>query len=285
MERDLIGRILAIALDKKVDIAHVLSYPLTPIPLCCSHIDGEMNKTPKSALFKCLEKRQVPFNPKSIDVLIFNGFFLLHLFVDLPDTFGKIAFHVMSKICRTMAKRVDLVFDTFVTPSIKDMERDRRSQSDREVEFRISGPNQKRPSDFLKALRNDSFKSELVKFFVDYFDDDSFSHIIGDKTVRVTIAATCYMFTASGDRILKEVDETLSSTHEEADTKMILHASTITGPANVVIRTSDTDVLAIVLGNIDKMKNGVKLFLEVGFSGKNIQCYVDVTSHVLCHSV
>lgn len=34
MERDLFGRILSISMEKKEDIAHVLEYPLTPIPLC-----------------------------------------------------------------------------------------------------------------------------------------------------------------------------------------------------------------------------------------------------------
>jgi hypothetical protein len=50
---------------------------------------------------------------------------------------------------------------------------------------------------------------------------------------------------------------------------MILYLSTIIGPGNVVIRTSDTDVLAISLGNIDKVENGVNFFLEVGLASKN----------------
>jgi hypothetical protein len=40
MESDMMGRILAIALDKKVDMALVLSYPLTHIPLYFGHIDS-----------------------------------------------------------------------------------------------------------------------------------------------------------------------------------------------------------------------------------------------------
>jgi hypothetical protein len=59
---------------------------------------------------------------------------------------------------------------------------------------------------------------------------------------------------------------------------MILHLSTIIGPGNVAIRTSDTDVLAISLGNIDKVKNGVNVFLEVGLASKNTSRFVDVTS-------
>ena len=42
MERDLMGRFLCIALENKVDMAEILSYPLTPVPLCFSHLDGSM---------------------------------------------------------------------------------------------------------------------------------------------------------------------------------------------------------------------------------------------------
>ncbi len=36
--------------------------------------------------------------------------------------------------------------------------------------------------------------------------------------------------------------------HEEADTRMMAHLATISGPGVVSIRTSDSDVLAIALG-------------------------------------
>lgn len=48
MERHLMGRLLAIAVDQKIDMNTVLSYPLTPILLCFSHIAGQMNSTPKA---------------------------------------------------------------------------------------------------------------------------------------------------------------------------------------------------------------------------------------------
>lgn len=86
-----------------------------------------------------------------------------------------------------------------------------------------------------------------------------------------------FVFTAGARRVLREIEERLSSKQEEADTKMILHLSSIMDPANVAIRASDTDVLAIALGNIDNIKNGVHVFLEVGLSSKNILLFVDAT--------
>lgn len=46
----------------------------------------------------------------------------------------------------------------------------------------------------------------------------------------------------------------------------------------MVIRTSDTDVLVVALGNIDKIKSGVKVFLELGLASKNTLRFVEVIS-------
>jgi hypothetical protein len=74
--------------------------------------------------------------------------------VDPLLTFVKIALKIF----------FDLIFDQIISLSIKDMERDRRGDCNRDDTFVISGPNKKRPSDLLKALRNDSFKKNLSNF-------------------------------------------------------------------------------------------------------------------------
>jgi len=59
------------------------------------------------------------------------------------------------------------------------------------------------------------------------------------------------------------------SKHEEADTRMVFHLATVQLPANMVIRTSDTDVMVILLGNISKLHINIKVWLEVGLVTKN----------------
>ena len=42
IQRDLFGRMLGISINHKIDIARILSYPITPVPLC--HFDGAICK-------------------------------------------------------------------------------------------------------------------------------------------------------------------------------------------------------------------------------------------------
>ena len=55
------------------------------------------------------------------------------------------------------------------------------------------------------------------------------------------------MLVREGSVVKTELDE-MFSTHEEADSRMLFHLSSVQSPANVVIRTIDTDVLIIALG-------------------------------------
>lgn len=181
VERNMLGRILVLALDNKIDLLNVLSYPLIPVPLSLSHIDGSLNKTDKSKLFKLLEKRD-PNNPvpQHFDCTLFDGFYFLHILGNTPNTFGQLAIYILKKACKTSSNRIDIIFDKFVTPSIKDIERDRRAGcTERSNVFNITGEDQKLPKDFIKALRNDSFKSELVTFLVNYWATDNIIGILG----------------------------------------------------------------------------------------------------------
>ena len=47
--RDLFGSILRLSMQRKIDM-EVLNYPLTPAPLCLSHVDGSVDSIPKPNL-------------------------------------------------------------------------------------------------------------------------------------------------------------------------------------------------------------------------------------------
>ena len=83
--------------------------------------------------------------PEKVDVVIVDAMFLFHTLVNLPTTYGEIAQMILSRLCE-MAHRIDLVCDTYQTPSIKDTEHSRRGGSD--AVYTITGPQQKRPKDW-----------------------------------------------------------------------------------------------------------------------------------------
>ena len=56
--RDLFGSLLCLSLKEKTDMAEVLSYLLTPVPLSLSYSAGSMLSSPKSNLMKYLKTLQ-----------------------------------------------------------------------------------------------------------------------------------------------------------------------------------------------------------------------------------
>ena len=93
--RDLFGSILNISLETKTDVGEVLSYPLTSFPLSLSHVDGNIHKTPKSAILSHLESKIISTEPKRKDVTIVDAIFFLHLNLHLPLTFGGLTTYLL----------------------------------------------------------------------------------------------------------------------------------------------------------------------------------------------
>ena len=55
------------SVQQKIGMAEVLRYPLTPVSLCLSHVDGSANSTPKSNLLNYIDLQFVAVPPSSID--------------------------------------------------------------------------------------------------------------------------------------------------------------------------------------------------------------------------
>ena len=91
MVRDIFGSVLRLSLENSIDMAEVLRHPLISVPLSLSHVDGNMLKTPKSALMIHLESKVKSTQPTSINITIIHAVFFMQLQVNLPDTFVGIA--------------------------------------------------------------------------------------------------------------------------------------------------------------------------------------------------
>ena len=160
MQRNLFGQLLYISLEKQIDIEKILTYPLMPVPLSMCHFDGSICKTDKSALMKLLE-RKVESEPVQVtDVMIYDGFFMLHLMKDVPSNLGNISKKMLQTICTNTAKTMVIAFDRYIFPSIKDSEHKFRSME--QTNFLIDGPGQVPKKGFSIELKNINFKEALL---------------------------------------------------------------------------------------------------------------------------
>ena len=158
-------------MQQKIAMAEVLKYPLTPVLLCLSHVDGSVNLTPKSNLLNYIDLQFVTVPPSSIDATIIDAAFFLQLQINPPDTFGGIARSILNQIMRYSGNIIHFIANKWLTPSIKDIKHiDRDAVS---TTYKISGPSQKRPTDWAMALKNSSLKESLIEFFVKSWKDDS----------------------------------------------------------------------------------------------------------------
>lgn len=252
MERDVFGRLLAISLNKKINLEFCLTFPLAPLPPALFACTGEMLKTSKSTLAKVLKSKTKMVEPTHINVEIIDGFYYLHIIgAAIAQTFDKIAESILIKICSTNATEIHLIFDRYLSPSIKDSERESRKEFD--IPYKISGPQQTRPKNFSQSLKNYRFKEALVQFLADYWQNDNLVTIIQNKKNFLTVDHHCYSYEVQGNSVKKTEETNYECYHEEADTRIIFHASKAEPGSRVLIKASDTDVLIILLGNMHKL--------------------------------
>ena len=181
--RDLFSSILFLSLERKADMAEVLSYPLTPVPLSLSHVDGTVLKTKKSTLTSTLEIKVITRPPDIVHETVIDASFFLYLQYNLPSTFGQVAKVILSNIKKAKGN---------VILSIKDSERNNRASVT--TSFQVTGSSQKRPSNWLEAMKNTSFKISLNKFLVEYWNDNSLVDLIGEKILHVNFCDACYKY-------------------------------------------------------------------------------------------
>lgn len=96
---------------------------------------------------------------------------------NVPKTFGAISKKMLLMVTQLKATRYAVIFDQYFSPSIKDYERDLRQESTL-LDFNITGPDQVRPSDFLKELKNIHFKQAFVDFFIEHSISDEMVNLL-----------------------------------------------------------------------------------------------------------
>ena len=112
-----------LSLERKVDMAGMLSYPLTQVPLSLIHVDGTTLKTKKSALISTFKMKVLT---RTSGIKHETVLFFLCLLYNLSSTFGKVAKVILSDIRKTKENVIRSIFDKWISPSTKISERNDR---------------------------------------------------------------------------------------------------------------------------------------------------------------
>ena len=253
--------------DRNIDLKNLLTYPLSPVPLSLSLLDGSFCKTNKAAIMPILEA-DVPVVESSLpqSALIVDAMALICSFSrsSLPSTFGEFAQLLLTTLQRMASKhgvtRVDFVADRYFDKSIKTVERQRRAPA--EVELLVNRREQRLPKQWTKFLGNSNNKNNLLTFLANEFKQTTLDERI---TLVFTSNEECFCISEGG--ALQSVEE-LHADYEEADTHLVLHAlHAVNSHENVIINSSDTDV-AVICMYISHMRSIDNLFILTGV-GRN----------------
>ncbi|CAB3994853.1 Hypothetical predicted protein [Paramuricea clavata] len=241
LDRDVFARMALLGQFRKIDMRLVFTYPLGPLAWALADPYGLPRKTDKAKLAQQLEKQLVVKDCYPLDATsIYDGMAVLQKFKPPPGaTLAILDESLFTMLTSNSSKRIDIVFDIYKDISIKNAERSKRATGPVGITYKNILPVY-RVKNWSKILSVPANKTELVRFLVGQWKQGSQA---SQQTLYVTEEETCWKISSSEARVVPE----LRSNHEEADTRMVLHAKHAGGKC--VIHSEDTDVMILLIGH------------------------------------
>ena len=119
--RDVFGRIILVASQLKsgFNLKHLLSFPITEVPLSLAHSNGSPLKTDKCKLLKVLEMKQLNIvtteNLPNITATIIDEGLLLHTVLNNSSgSYGAIARELLRNVCSYAGDHIHFLFDKYI---------------------------------------------------------------------------------------------------------------------------------------------------------------------------
>ena len=262
-QSQIFGKIDIIQQTRKLDLKQIFCYPLGPVPWSLGTSTGELVKTSKSTLMHELEKGStfVDVTPAPVATII-DGMAMARKMKNSGVTFTEFANQLLkfAVSSNSHSSRIDIVFDVYRKSSIRNAERNHRETG--KLKFKKTTGCQviKQWGSFLSSGEN---KKELIRFLVSRWKENC--DVIGDLDVYVAFDDSCIKLGSKGR---SRSVPALASNHEEAATRMLLHAKNIgeEKAGNTVIHTVDTNVFLISLGVAEQIRS--RLFIRTGTQNK-----------------
>ena len=205
---------------------------------------------------------------------------LLQSLTSIPSTFAELAslvFNVITKPFEDGASRIEFVVDQYPERSIKSCERDCRARQG-VLRVQITHRMCKCPAQWKKFLSANSNKVTIASFFADEWTRAEYAQRLLGRSLFVTYGNLCKRPTSQDDNFVQAaVVPALQCSHNEADTRLLLHAhhASNNGQQAVVIRSPDTDVAVLAVYHHPALAAaGSQLYFRTGT--KQRACFIDI---------
>lgn len=260
----LFSRLYIACQNRDGNMAEFFSHENQPWPPSLADV-GEMRRGQKADLVKCLEALQCNKTSETptVDAIVLDGAVITQMLnPGTARTFQDYAVtifnpFIIKKLER--AKRVDIIWDVYKDDSLKAGTREKRGKGTRRKVL----PSTVIPSNWQSFLRVDQNKVELFHMLAGQLT----SLQVEGKEIYTTLEEKALHYGSQRD----DLSNLEPCTHEEADTRIMLHVkdASVCGYRKIMIRTIDTDVVVLAI-SIFHIVDVDELWLSFG-TGKHFR--------------
>ncbi|XP_068232399.1 uncharacterized protein [Palaemon carinicauda] len=272
---------ILVASSRKLSMKEVLKHPLGPVPWSLANTDGSPRKTNKAALARKLEAKASPAEEMEYpSACIIDGMSIVQKMNGDKLTFEELAEQMLISVIRTSAssERIDVVFDVHRQLSIKGAERAIRG-SESGICFTNIIPGHK-ILQWRRLLSCNASKTKLISFLVSQWKKSSMREKLGGKTMYVTCDNLCFRLTRND--VIEE--DSLKTSQEEADTRVIFHAKhAAPHVSSIIMIAEDTDIILLCLAFHKEIDCSV--YVKCGTATRTRYISISKVSAALGHNV
>ena len=283
-------RLLAVNSFKKVPLERVLSFENAPVPLSIINDDGSMTTCVKSDFMHKLEGmyEDKVTSIGSTDCIIFDAMAVIQMlpvpsktvretFVDMVEQFCD--YILRNSRIYTSVSQIHIVFDRYEENSLKSLTRQKRGDSTKGHKIHIQA-DMTVPKEWKKFLSRGENKENLAAYYTNFIIETVGSQLERNETIFISGGLKDRAIYLNKDEHM-DISE-LKCNQEEADTRIVLHASYAAnhGANRIVVKSPDTEVLVLLLHHRSNII-AKKIFFHTGRMGTHVDMKRNIPVHVL----
>ena len=255
-EKNLFCMMRLISQNRDLDMKDVLAHPLGPTPWSLVCNNETLRKTNKAAMGKILETLTLPSkNISDNSTCVIDAMSVVQKTKGNHKTFQEVAETLFVKVLAegNGSSRLDIIFDVYREKSIKNAERKKRANTTTAQQYKniLATHKIKQWHHFLQSASN---KVNLIRFLCNAWKAEPFRSRLGDKHLYLGYDEECLKLTK--EKV--EVAEHLRCNHEEAGTRMLLHAKDAAfSNEAIIIVSEDTDILILAAAKAFKIDSTI----------------------------